>query len=102
MLGPLILVKHGHLPRGVRRLETAGGQDAVELRKTLCHYDRADCGRAALEALKAYQRLRSQVAPEGLVLKLEAERTAMDYLDEVLKGTVEGAMMAHGGDLEEP
>jgi hypothetical protein len=26
----------------------------------------------------------------------------MDYLDEVLKGTVEGAMMAHGGDLEEP
>lgn len=88
VLGPLILVKHGHLPRGVRRLETAGGQDAVELRKTLCDYDRADCGRAVLEALKAYQRLRSRLAPEGLVLKLEAERTAMDYLDKVLKGTV--------------
>jgi hypothetical protein len=81
VLGPLALLRAGHRPAGVRRLEQLAPADAIALKDTLAGHDRASCVAALKSAITLYRGLR-----EGHpVVRLEsAERAACAYLDDVV------------------
>ncbi|TYA12157.1 oxalate:formate antiporter [Paenibacillus faecis] len=81
VLGPLIQVKNGKLPRGVRRLEQLNSQTVIRLKDTLPAHTPKSCYRAIKEAIKIYRELR-QDYPE-LEPRLDAEDKVVPYLDRV-------------------
>lgn len=83
VLGPLALVSAGHLPRGVRRLETHVPDFAAKLRGTVAAYDATSCGDAIEQCVDLYRELRDQLAPADLVRREDAERASVAYLRQV-------------------
>lgn len=87
VLGPLALVSHGQLPRGVRRLETLAKADLPDFERTVPAYDRASCGRAIEASVALYRRLREQAPSRAtLTLRDAAEKGAVEYLGKVIAG----------------
>ncbi|GAA2758939.1 oxalate:formate antiporter [Actinopolymorpha rutila] len=84
VLGPLALVSAGHLPRGVRRLETNVPDFAAELRGTVAAYDATSCGEAIVQCVRLYRELRDRLAPAELVRRHDAERASVAYLHQVM------------------
>ncbi|MEQ7009307.1 hypothetical protein ABN028_24315 [Actinopolymorpha sp. B17G11] len=84
VLGPLALVSAGHLPRGVRRLETRVPTFAERLQGTVAGYDLKECGEAVRSCVTLYRELRDRLAPADFTRRSEAERVSLAYLDEVL------------------
>jgi hypothetical protein len=84
VLGPLALVSAGHLPRGVRRLETRVPAFAERLQGTVSGYDVKECGEAVRTCVTLYRELRDELAPADLIRRTEAERVSLAYLEEVL------------------
>ncbi len=82
VLGPLALVSAGHLPRGVRRLETNVPDFADKLRGTVAAYDAVSCGEAIEQCIRLYRELRDQLAPAGFVRQEDAERASVAYLQQ--------------------
>jgi predicted nucleotidyltransferase len=83
VLGPLALVSRGARPTGVRRLELLAPELAEEMRTTLAGLDRASCASALHAAAQMYVKLRALLASPGLLLRHEAERAALAYLEAV-------------------
>lgn len=83
VLGPLALVSHGHLPRGVRRLEQFALPELEEMKQTLAGYDHLSCGAALLAAANLYRQLRDARNEPGLVRRNRAEAAALSYLETV-------------------
>lgn len=81
VLGPLILMRNGHLPAGVRRLEQFAEMEMAELRDTIPLHSYESCYRALKATIKLYQRLRQ--ASDGWIRKEEAERHSIAYLETV-------------------
>ncbi|WP_394843251.1 nucleotidyltransferase domain-containing protein [Pendulispora brunnea] len=81
VLGPLLLVRLGKRPTGVRRIEEASSEAVAALEKTLCGHDRASCGKALRAAIELYRELRRG---RGIAQREAAELAATSYLDEVL------------------
>lgn len=86
VLGPMALVRRGHLPRGVRRLETLVPEDAADFRATLATHDRASCAQAILATVALYRRLRAETDAPGLRSDPAAESAAVSYLQQVVAG----------------
>lgn len=84
VLGPLSLMKHGQIPRGVRRLETLATADVPAFRQTVAVHERASCARALQAAIALYQRLRNECAPPTLVRRDRAEKAALRYLEDII------------------
>lgn len=80
VLGPLALVGHGHLPRGVRRLETLAVEELPDLKRTLAGHDCSSCGAALKAAAALYRRLRDAQAGPELIRRDRAEEAALSYL----------------------
>jgi len=80
VLGPLAHLRHGHLPRGVRRLEACAPEMAEELAGTIPSHSFESCYRALKQTVALYRRLRDvrQIVP-----KTEAERVSVEYLDAI-------------------
>ncbi|WP_309119159.1 nucleotidyltransferase domain-containing protein [Paenibacillus sp.] len=79
VLGPLALIRYGHLPRGVRKLETYTAAEVVEeLKGTIPIHSFESCYRALKNTINLYQRLRDA---QKIVPKKEAERVSVEYLD---------------------
>lgn len=81
VLGPLALVKSGARPSGVRRLERLPAADVALLRETVGGLSPAECLRALHGTVAAYRALRP--VNETLVLRAEAERAALEYLERI-------------------
>ena len=84
VLGPMLHLKKGGLPRGVRRLETvADPDDLAALKKTVASPDR----NALLDSLQAcirlYLELRNAQAPAALHRNDAAQMAVMNYLTTV-------------------
>jgi len=79
VLGPLILIKNGFPPRGVRHIEDCP-TDAKSLTETIAEYDRASCLRALKAAANLYISLRG-VNKAGLFTRDLAESRALRYLN---------------------
>ncbi|MDR1820885.1 MAG: aminoglycoside 6-adenylyltransferase [Oscillospiraceae bacterium] len=90
VLGPLISMKNGQAPRGVRRLENSFPNDAVRLSETVAAYTPKDCLRALKAAANLYISLRG-INKAGLFLREDAETRALKYLS-----YIEGLLKAKG------
>lgn len=87
VLGPLSLISHESLPRGVRRLETLAPSHLEEMKKTVSSYDRNSCADAMRSAIKLYRLLRESQAQPSLLLRKEAEMAAIRYFEQVAATT---------------
>ncbi len=83
VLGPLSLVKHGHLPRGSRRLETRTPKYLGLLKQTVPSYDRPSCFQAIVAIVELYRILREDSSQGNLIVRSEAENAAVDYLESI-------------------
>ncbi|MGP0586447.1 nucleotidyltransferase domain-containing protein [Paenibacillus timonensis] len=78
VLGPLVLISNGHLPRGVRKLEKHALEEVEELKGTIPIHSFESCYLALKNTIKMYQRLRqvSEISP-----RKEAERITIEFLE---------------------
>jgi len=81
VLGPLILLRNGKQPRGVRHIERDAPDEIVRLAETVATFDKADCIRALKASANLYISLRGNDY-ESFVPRFEAERLALRYLNE--------------------
>lgn len=83
VMGPLVAIKDGRLPRGMRIIETDAPSYLPLLKETLACHDAGECIKALRAAIRIYRELREGLATESLVLRLEAEKHATEYLLEI-------------------
>lgn len=84
VIGPLALIKNNKLPRGVRKLEFDAANDLPKLIKTVPSYDANSCADAILVTIDIYRDLRKELADANLIIRSEAERLTVEYLDDVI------------------
>lgn len=80
VLGPLVLMRNGQQPRGVRKLEKYGVQELEELKGTISLHNLDSCYQALKNTIALYQSLRQA---SEIVTKTEAERISIEFLDHV-------------------
>lgn len=80
VLGPLVHMDNGLLPRGVRKLEKYALNDLEELKRTVPLHNFESCYDALKNTIQMYQRLRhvSEISPKDA-----AERVSIQFLDDV-------------------
>jgi hypothetical protein len=84
VLGPLLHIKNGNLPRGVRKMETAiDKKDLEDLRSTLADYDRASLISALENCISLYRDLRKTIYPTDIVLQTETEKQVLIFLETI-------------------
>ena len=84
VFGPLMHMKNGNLPRGVRRVEThLNPEDLVKLKRTIPSYER----QSLLDTLKycvlLYRELRTALYDDKVFLQKPAEKSVMLYFEEI-------------------
>lgn len=80
VLGPLVAVRAGARPQGVRRLEAIDPQAVPALVATIGAHDRDACRGALRAAIALYRELRDELAGLDLVRRRDAEREAVALL----------------------
>lgn len=86
VLGPLALVSHGQLPRGVRRIEKHCPDDLADFKATLALHERKSCADAIAATIRLYGKLRSKSDP-GLRMNARAEAEALSYFESIARTT---------------
>ena len=82
VLGPLLLMKHGRPPRGVRNIETVADAELPRLALTLAEHNAESCLRALKAATDLYIYLRGN-NKSNLISREDAQRAALKYLSTV-------------------
>ncbi|GAB3769097.1 hypothetical protein GCM10028818_04580 [Spirosoma horti] len=89
VLGPLLHLKNGGLPRGVRRAEMAfSAVDLGRLRATVATPDREDLLLSLTEAMHLYEELRDALAPASLLKNRTAQLAVIQYLGTLKQATI--------------
>ena len=85
VLGPLLHIKNGNLPKGVRKIETLINPQQVEqLKATIAMYDKMSMMDALEGTINLYRELRKQLFDEDLVTwQHQTEQRVMIYLEEI-------------------
>lgn len=84
VLGPLLHMKNGHLPRGVRKVETSlTSDDLNDLKLTLPSYDKQSLIECLKNAIALYQKIRATLFDQSVVLQKKAEHRVTRYLEEM-------------------
>ncbi|OZB92410.1 nucleotidyltransferase domain-containing protein [Paenibacillus sp. XY044] len=81
VIGPLLHIKNGELPRGVRKLEEYEGEELDELKETIPNHSTESCYHALKKTIHLYQRLRQHLG--DFEYKSEAEQASIAYLESV-------------------
>jgi predicted nucleotidyltransferase len=84
VLAPLMQVKNGIRPKGLRRIEKelpAADMDA--LIATVADYDPVTIAEALLQCVRVYRGLRTQLFPADIKLHAAAEQRSMAYLQQI-------------------
>ena len=84
VLGPLLQIRNGKLPRGVRKVEM--DLDARDLRlliATIPHYEKKSLLASLRNALELYRVLRSEIFGNGVRKQTTTEAKVMEYFDEL-------------------
>jgi len=79
ILGPMIQIKSGYPPRGVRHIERDAPGEVTRLAETIARFDKQDCIRALKAAANLYISLRD-FGSGSMILRDVAERRALSYL----------------------
>jgi hypothetical protein len=86
VLGPLLLMQHGHQPRRVRRVEMDLPPEAFDrLRQTIANYDRQALGEALFKTIEIYRDLREYHALPLALWQNKAEKAVITFLQTVLE-----------------
>lgn len=86
VFGPLLHIKNGHLPRGVRKVEMQlQPDDFNDLKQTIPVYERLSLIHSLRNAVTLYRKLRSSLFDENIILQDKTERAVMKYFDEIDK-----------------
>ncbi|MCB0721276.1 MAG: aminoglycoside 6-adenylyltransferase [Ignavibacteriae bacterium] len=86
ILGPLIHIKNGNLPRGVRKVETHIAKEELELlKRTIPQYDRQSLIKTLEEVVSLYRKLREDVFTDDIILRTETESKVMEYFEKIKK-----------------
>jgi hypothetical protein len=82
VLGPLLLIKNGKLPRGSRKVEfDLVEEDLNLLKKTIASYDRGSMLESLRSAVRIYNHLGVHLFGEKVERRKMAEERVMDYLE---------------------
>lgn len=81
VLGPLLLIKNGHQPRGVRKLETKLSTiDLAAIKQTVATLDKPGLIAALWKCIAIYKDLRTHLFDNSIELKSAAEKRVKEYL----------------------
>lgn len=84
VLGPLLHIKNGNLPRGVRKVETELDEiDFNDLKLTIPSYDRKSLLDSLRNSVSLYRKLRKSLFYDNVQLQTETEDRVMLYFDEI-------------------
>jgi predicted nucleotidyltransferase len=84
IFGPLLHIKNGNLPRGVRKAETQlASTDLEQLKATLPMYSKTDLLKTLQNAVTLYCELRSSLFSSGIILQTETENKVMEYFTKI-------------------
>jgi hypothetical protein len=84
VLGPLLHIKNGNLPKGVRKVESLLAPEDIELLKqTLPFYDKASLMKALENTVILYRQLRVILFARDVVLQELTEHRVMQYMEEI-------------------
>lgn len=88
VLGPLLHIKNGNLPKGVRKVETKlAGSDLEQLKGTLASYNRQSLLEALENSITLYQNLKKQLFNRDIKPQTVAEEKVMEFLQEIKNQT---------------
>lgn len=80
VFGPLLHIKNGNLPRGVRKVETQLVQeDFKQLRSTIPIYTKESLLDSLQQSVALYRHLRKALFPEEIEMQKATEEKVMDY-----------------------
>lgn len=84
VLGPLLHIKNGNLPRGVRKVETQLlAEDFAAIRNTIPAYTRESLLESLANAVELYRNLRAELYSDSIKLQLSTEIKVMDYFEKI-------------------
>lgn len=84
IFGPLLHIRNGHLPKGVRRVETAlDTADLERLRSILAGDDKSSLIDAVQNAVKLYSDLRMELYGREIALQEATRERVMEFLQEM-------------------
>lgn len=84
VLGPLLHIKNGNLPRGVRKVETElENEDLEKLKLTIPTYDRQSLLDSLRNAVSLYRQLRTELFDNNVSLQNDIDKKVMNYFDEI-------------------
>lgn len=84
VLGPLLHLKNGNLPRGVRKVETQlDANDLQELKDTVATYNKQALISALENCITLYKKLRTILFGRNIILQQSAEQNVMVFFKEI-------------------
>ncbi len=84
VFGPLLHIKNGNLPRGVRKVETdLAGDDLASLKLTIPTYNRQSLIDSLRNAVSLYRQLRIELYDNKVNLHDDTDKKVMSYFDEI-------------------
>jgi hypothetical protein len=88
ILGPLLHIKEGNLPRGVRRMETHIEKGYLELLKlTLPTYNKESIIESLGYLIELYMKIRNDIFTDDIIFNTKTEKKVMEYFDKI-KGDI--------------
>jgi predicted nucleotidyltransferase len=88
VFGPLLHIKNGNLPRGVRKVETGLTNDDLNLLKgTIPSYDRQSLLNSLRNSVSLYQQLQTALFENKVQLQQETAQKVMMYFDDIENNT---------------
>jgi hypothetical protein len=86
VLGPLLHIKNGNLPRAVRKVEfELDKNDFTDLKSTIPKYEKKSLLECLRNSVSLYKNLRNDVYDDQIELQVEAEKKVMKYFDKIEK-----------------
>lgn len=83
VIGPLILMKNGKLPRGVRKIEFDAPDSITLLKETIPSYNVESCIKSLNVIIQMYLELREYFITEDFIKRVEAEKYSIAYLNKI-------------------
>jgi len=87
VLGPLLHIKNGNLPRGIRRVETElDSKNLNKLKLTIPTYNKQSLLYSLRNSVSLYKDLRTTLYDDTIKLQTETEKSVMSYFDIIENG----------------
>lgn len=84
VLGPLLHIQNGNLPRGVRKMEMQLSTDEFEkIKATVPDYTRKSLLNCLENAISLYRQLRTNLFTDRISLQLKTEKKVVEYFDKI-------------------